>query len=129
MITQFDTKQNHIYVEFALEIGPRRLDSLRGILDTGASHTELSDHFLHLVGIEIPKTVKIKSNQQTQKYGKLTISTFDICGHDLRNFPVYISRFEETWGIDALIGLDFFRQFDVRINYKLGQIITEPLFA
>lgn len=129
MITQFDTKSHHIYIEFAIEVGQHRMDSLRGILDTGASHTELSDHFLHLIGIAVPSSIKLKQNQQTQKYSKLTITSLDLCGHKLHNFPTYISRFEETWGIDALIGLDFFRLFDVRINYKLGQIITEPLFT
>ncbi len=35
-------------------------------------------------------------------------------GQILTNFQVIISKFEEHWGVDALIGLDFFIQ---RFNY------------
>ncbi len=40
---------------------------------------------------------------------------------------VYVSHFEKSWGIKALIGLDFFRYFRVTIDYKAGHLITEPL--
>ena len=41
----------------------------------------------------------------------------------------YVSHYEKHWGVDALIGLDFFRQFRVTIDYKVGQIITEPFMS
>ena len=37
----------------------------------------------------------------------------------------HYTSFEKDWGVDALIGLDFFRHFRVTVDYKAGQIITE----
>ena len=34
-------------------------------------------------------------------------------------------HFEKSWGIDALIGLDFFRSFRVEINYSKGILISD----
>lgn len=50
-----------------------------------------------------------------------------VCGYTINHYEVFAFRFDESWGIDALIGLDFFRRFRVTIDYKLGHLITEPL--
>jgi hypothetical protein len=49
-----------------------------------------------------------------------------ICGHKTECFDVFVSRFEKSWGIDALIGLDFFRRFMITVDYSNGFLITEP---
>ena len=41
-------------------------------------------------------------------------------------FEVFVSHFEQSWGIDALIGLDFFRRFLVTIDYVNGVLVTSP---
>lgn len=130
-VTTFDTSRHHIYIEFYITDpqGVRR--ALVGIVDTGASTTEFSDRFLEHAGFIncSALNVQIRPNQETQKYAKIVLPKVEICGNVLTNFKAHISRFESHWGFDALIGLDFFRQFDVRINYKLGHIITTPLFT
>jgi hypothetical protein len=45
------------------------------------------------------------------------------------NGVVQYFRAVEDWGVDALVGLDFFKQFRVTIDYKAGQIITEPFIV
>lgn len=45
----------------------------------------------------------------------------------LKNNVVFVSQFAESWGIDALIGLDFFRKYVVEIDYSRGILITKPL--
>ena len=100
----------------------------RAILDTGAAYTEFSDQFLDAVGIfpERDPAVVIKTGLQTQKYGKITLPRIEICGRAIEKMMVYISHFEKHWGVDALIGLDFFRRFRVTVDYKAGHITTEP---
>ncbi|MFT4924383.1 MAG: hypothetical protein ACI8WB_000461 [Phenylobacterium sp.] len=36
------------------------------------------------------------------------------------------TSFESSWGIDALIGLDFFRRYQLTINYPKGLLISQP---
>ena len=72
------------------------------------------------------ENTKLTPGLQTQKYGTIELPSITICGHQIRDFKVYVSRFEQSWGIDALIGLDFFRRFRVTIDYDNGVIITSP---
>ncbi|MDO8494004.1 MAG: hypothetical protein Q7S68_01535 [Deltaproteobacteria bacterium] len=128
-ITTFNTKKHHIHIEFyVFDLhGVKR--ALDGVIDTGAPRTEFSDEFLNYADfIKTPnKQIQIKPGLQTQKYGKITLPSIEICGYPLKNFEVYVSKFEESWGIDALIGLDFIRQFDVTISYNRSCIITEAV--
>lgn len=128
-ITAFDPKDHHIRLVGSMKTPDGKIYEIRAILDTGASSTEFSDEFLTFVGMHQKPalSVSIKKGQQTQKYAKITLPKMTICGHDLHDMPVFISEFEDYWGIDALIGLDFFRKYEVKINYKLGTIVTEGL--
>lgn len=129
MITHFDPKRHHIHIRFFVTGPHGRHHALDGVLDTGAPRTEFSDKFLALAGfIKKPaQDIVIKSGLQTQKYGKLVIPKIEICGHPIANFEVFASHFEEHWGVDALIGLDFFRQFRVTVDYSRGQLVTESI--
>lgn len=126
-ITHFDTAEHHIHIEFFVLDNQGQHFSLDGVLDTGAPRTEFSDKFLALGGFikEPAKGIVIKPGLQTQKYGKLVIPKIEICGYPIENFEVFASRFDESWGVDALIGLDFFRRFRVTVDYKKGQLVTE----
>lgn len=99
-----------------------------GVIDTGAPKTEFNDAFLKYAGFasSSQSQVSIKPGLQTQKYAKITLPLVRMCGQDIENFEVMVSRFDSSWGIAALIGLDFFRMFRVTIDYKAGQIVTEP---
>ena len=126
-ITVFDTTAHHIhFVAYVVSLTGER-SKLRAVLDSGAPHSEFSDQFLHYAGFisGAKQDVQIKSGLQTQKYEKMIVPKVEICGHHLREMQVYVSHFEKNWGVDALIGLDFFRKFRVTVDYKTGQIITE----
>jgi len=109
-ITPFDPKAHHI----------RFVGSM--------TSSDGSDQFLHAIGMitEIDQAVGTKPGLQTQKYARLTIPHVIVCGHDIHELSVSVSHFEKHWGIDALIGLDFFKMFRTTIDYKSGQITTEP---
>lgn len=129
-ITLFDTAKHHIYSTFFVTHPVKGTKhTFRGIIDTGAPRTEFSDVVLTRCGIidATNREIQIKSGLQTQKYGKMLLPQIEICGQTIPRFEVMVSRLDESWGMDALIGLDFFRRFQVTINYKLGKIITEPL--
>ncbi len=99
-----------------------------GILDTGAPKTEFSDLFLyHSDIIDIPKgEMELPSGLQTKKYNRVILPSVTICGHQFHNAEFLVSRFEKSWGIDALIGLDLFKQSRITIDYQSAKIISEP---
>ncbi|MBI2336692.1 MAG: aspartyl protease family protein [Deltaproteobacteria bacterium] len=103
--------------------------TFRGILDTGAPTTEFSDEFLNTIGLlksNQKLNIEVSPFEQTKKYGKLTIPKIKCLGQEIENVAVRVAKFAEGWGIDALIGLDFFRLFRVTIDYQSGSVITEP---
>lgn len=124
-ITPFDTKQHHIYTQLIVthpEKGTKH--HFLGIIDTGAPVTEFVDSVLIQAGFmnTSEEKIKIKEGMQSQKYGRITFPEIEICGQIIKNFDAYICRLEPSWGIDVLVGLDFFRRFDVTISYTRGQI-------
>ena len=74
----------------------------------------------------MPPILKLKPGLQSQKYGTITLPLIEICNQQLIEFDVYVATFESSWGIDALIGLDFFRRFQLTIDYAQELIITQP---
>lgn len=130
--TLFDSSEHHIYVVCNLQDWYGAVHTFRAIIDTGAPTTEFSDEFLASIGlikIDNAEKVGVHSLEQTKKYGKLTLSQINCLGQSMENITVRVSKFADGWGVDALIGLDFFRQFRVTIDYKAGQIITEPFVS
>jgi len=128
--TVFDIERHHIHLE-VIVINEKGIEySVDAILDTGAPRTEFSDQFLMFTGFIdfIDESVKPDGNLQSKKYSKTEMPVVNICNQRLENLEVLVSSFEDSWGIDALIGLDFFRIFKIEIDYSRGIIITEPIF-
>jgi len=127
-ITTFDPNERYILLRILVAGKDGKLYDFLSLLDSGAPTTEFSDETLEYLGF-IEKTknsVELKHGLQTQKYGKVVLPHIEICSHEINDLEVYVSHFEKSWGIKALIGLDFFRRFRVTIDYQKGQIITEP---
>ncbi len=128
-ITVFDTSQHHVNLRGHLHFINGLSLGFKGVLDTGASKTELSVNFLiasNILTSEKIKKMNLEHDQESQKIGKIKLSQLDICGQSLSDFEVFVSHFSPHWGIDALIGLDFFKKFRVTVDYSVGHIVTEP---
>lgn len=126
--TAFDPQKRYILLQIFVANKNNEMRDFVALLDTGAPATEFSDEALQYLGFldKISPGVALKNGQQTQKYGKVVLLVLKICSQPVNNLEVYVSHFEKSWGIKALIGLDFFRRFKVTIDYKACQIITEP---
>lgn len=128
--TTFDSSEYHIYFAAKIQDCNGVEHAFRGILDTGAPSTEFSDEFLLAIGVLKPDAIKkvdIHPEQQTARYGRIIIPRIHCLGQTMENVKVKVVRFVEGWAVDALIGLDFFMKYEVKINYKLGTIVTEGL--
>ncbi|OGQ04452.1 MAG: hypothetical protein A2W61_08675 [Deltaproteobacteria bacterium RIFCSPLOWO2_01_44_7] len=128
-ITIFDPRQRYILFPVFVTTKDGKPHEFDALLDTGAPATEFSDEALKYVGLlkEAKENVKLKPGLQTQKYDRIVLPQVEICAHPISDLEVYVSHFEKSWGIKALIGLDFFRKFRVTVDYKVGHLITEPL--
>ena len=125
--TTFEPKARYIFLPIFVKTKDGKRCEFNAILDTGAPLTEFSDEALYFAGFALePKTnVQLQGGLQTQKYSNIILPRIEICSHHIFHLNVYVSHFEKSWGIDALIGLDFFRQFRVTIDYQEGHIVTE----
>ena len=125
-ITTFNIKAQYIYLPVFIVTDNLKLLEFDAILDTGAPMTEFSDKALQYAGFldKIKNGVTLKDGLQTQKYDTVILPETKICGHQIKNLRVFVSHFEKSWGIDALIGLDFFRNYRVTIDYLKGILIT-----
>lgn len=126
--TAFDPDKRYILLPIFVANKKNEIRDFMALLDTGAPSTEFSDEVLQYLGFldDLNDNVTLKDGLQTQKYGKVILPHLEICSRAVDNLEVYVSHFKKSWGVKALIGLDFFRQFCVTIDYKAGQIITEP---
>ena len=127
--TTFDPHERYILLPVLVTARNGRNHEFEALLDTGAPRTEFSDETLHHLGFldKTDESVQLRPGLQTQKYGKVIITHMEICSHPLGNLEVFVSHFDKSWGIKALIGLDFFRRFRVTVDYNAGHLITEPL--
>lgn len=128
-VTAFDTEKRYIFIPTYITTKTGNQEKLDAILDCGAPSIELSDRALQLAGfLDTPhEDIKLKPGQATQKYDKICLPKIEVCSHAMTDVSVYVSPFDTSWGIDALIGIDFFRRFEVKVNYKYGRIVTMPL--
>lgn len=129
-ITTFNTGAPYIYLSVFVAADNNTLHEFDAIFDTGAPRTEFSDTALQYAGfLSATQPISLKNGLQSQKYGKIVLPQIQICGHSIGNLEVFVSHFEKSWGIDALIGLDFLRQFKVEIDYSKGVIISDTFPA
>ncbi len=126
--TKFDPQQRYIVLPIIVANKRDELQDVLALLDTGAPATEFSDEVLLHLGLinRTKQKVELPHGLQTQKYGRIVLPYVEVCAHPITNLEVYVSHFEKSWGIKALIGLDFFRRFRVTVDYKARHLITEP---
>jgi len=127
-ITTFDPSAAYIYIPILVYSADDSIHEFDAIFDTGAPRTEFSDRALQYAGfLEATKILEIPDGLQTQKYNRLILPEIQICGHKIAQLNVFVSHFEKSWGIDALIGLYFLRMHRIEIDYSKGLIVTEKL--
>ena len=126
--TTFDTSAPYIFLQVYIKSADNKVHEFDALFDTGAPSTEFSDRALHYAGlIGNTENAELKDGLQTQKYSRMILPEIQICGHTIQDLNVFVSCFEKSWGIDALIGLDFLRKYKVEIDYSKGHIVTEKL--
>ena len=95
------------------------------VLDTGAELTVVNSRLLRGMGIPIPpdaKRIPLNTASGSQIGLKVVIPKFKALGKTRTNFEIVCYELPKAIGCDGLLGLDFFRGFELNINFKTGQI-------
>ena len=124
MSATFDPREGLIIVPFEVW-GPAGSAVLRLALDTGATVTVLSIAMLVAVGYDpalSPTRVQVTTGSGVEYAPRVTLSRILGLGQERVDFPVLGHTLPPSAGIDGLIGLDFFRDRNLVIDFRAGQI-------
>jgi hypothetical protein len=108
--------------------GPQGRIVLRIAVDTGTTYTTIDSSILASVGIE--PGPQSRPLQLTTALGigsafRLTAMRFKALGEEHADFPVISHRLPPVLGIDGVLGLDFFRNRKLTIDFRNGFIELE----
>ena len=127
MSTTFNARHGLIVV-IARLFGPGGDRAVRVAIDTGASATIISTQILTLIGYDpsaAPHKVQITTGSRVEVATRLTIDKIESLGHEHLNFPVVAHTLPPAAAIDGLLGLDFFRNQELTIDFRNGLITLQ----
>lgn len=127
MTTTFNPHHGLIVVTARL-YGPGGDRAVRVAVDTGASATIISTQILTLIGYDpaaAPRKVQITTGSGIELATRLTVDKLESLGQERLNFPVVAHTLPAATGIDGLLGLDFFRNQELTIDFRNGLITLQ----
>ncbi|MBI5529516.1 MAG: retroviral-like aspartic protease family protein [Deltaproteobacteria bacterium] len=124
MIHRFKAKQGLVVVRAELT-GPTGKASLRLALDTGATNTLINVGMLVAIGCD-PATsrerVEVTTGSGVEFAPRVGLKRLFVLGSERRSFRVLAHTLPPSAGVDGLLGLDFFRDRKLGIDFRKGQI-------
>lgn len=124
MSYRLDPKAGLILVKAKL-FGPRGDAVVNLALDTGATWTLLSWETAVLVGYDpasIQQRTPITTGSGVEYCPKLTLESVEALGKRVSRLDALCHTLPPTSRVDGLLGLNFLRRFDVRLNFRRGYI-------
>jgi predicted aspartyl protease len=124
MSTPFNPQDHLIGVAVRL-FGPSRDFYARLALDTGASSTLVSKDILVLIGYDsdaLPKTVKFTTGSGVEAAPRLAVDKIEALDQERLNFSVVAHNLPPTASVDGVLGLDFFRNHILTLDFQNGEI-------
>ncbi len=124
MTFQFNAAEGLIYVEAELT-GPTYSHTANLALDTGASRTILRAEFLQYVGYS-PETavrkINITTGSRVENGVEISIRKLSALGRVKKNISIVTHALPKELKLDGILGLDFFRGLELKIDFRKGQI-------
>ncbi len=123
-MTRFNPHYGLIVVQVAL-FGPSGDRIIRLALDTGASSTLIGKEILSVIGYDpdsFPKSVNFTTGSGVESASRVTVGSLEALGQVRANFSVIAHTLPPTAAIDGVLGLDFFRQHVLTLDFQLGEI-------
>ena len=120
----FDPSQGLIIVPVRL-FGPVGDMIVRLALDTGATSTLINSEILVLLGYDpatSPDRIQVNTGSGVEFCPRVTVQRLEALGKSVNDFPILSHTLPPTSQVDGLLGLDFFRGFQISIDFRNGTI-------
>lgn len=98
---------------------------LRLALDTGATGTMANIAPLAAVGYDPslePDRVQVTTGSNVEFVAHIIVGKIKALGHERSDFPILGHTLPPSAGVDGLLGLDFFRNRKLKIDFRMGRI-------
>jgi len=124
MTFSFDPQQGLIVVPAEL-CGPAGSAILQFALDTGATGTLINAAMLVALGYDpaaIAERVQVTTGSGVEFVPRIPLNEIASLGHRRTEFPVLSHTLPPSAGVDGLLGIDFFRNRTLTIDFREGRI-------
>jgi predicted aspartyl protease len=105
--------------------GPTGIGTIYFALDTGATRTVIEPALMAAVGLDSSQATvfaTMTTESAVVTVPSTTLGRLSALGQQRNNFPVLVHPLPATAGADGMLGLDFFRQQVLTIDFRAGQI-------
>jgi predicted aspartyl protease len=89
------------------------------ILDTGSSHTILSEELAKALGLRRARKSELAifdAPDRSERAYPARVPALIFCGREIQDYTVYCAAFQEKLHIPGLLGFDFFEETDFLIS-------------
>jgi hypothetical protein len=120
----FDPHQGLIVVIVRLW-GPNGERGLELALDTGATITTIRTSALVRIGYDpalSPERIRMTTGSGVEYVPRLPINRIRALGQERVHFPVVAHTLPPSASVDGLLGLDFFRNRRLNLDFRAGRI-------
>jgi predicted aspartyl protease len=127
MTFSFNPKGGLIVVESMIE-GPTGKSVLRLALDTGATTTLLNTAMLVAIGYDpalSKERTQVTTGSSVEFVARIALSKITALGFERQNLSVLCHTLPPSTGVDGLLGLDFFHDRVLKLDFRLGLIELE----
>jgi predicted aspartyl protease len=122
--SSFDPRRGLIVVRAELD-GPSGSAILRLALDTGATSTLVNAAMLVAIGYDpvlAADRVQVTTGSGVEFAPRVELQRLTALGQERFGFPVLGHTLPPSAGVDGLLGLDFFRDLSLTIDFRAGQL-------
>ena len=123
-MSRFNAKRGLIIIRAEL-FGPSGSIVLRLALDTGATGTMVNVGLLTAIGYDpslAPDRVEVTTGSGVVYAPRLEANRIIALGQERAYFPVLAHTLPPSAGVDGLLGLDFFREQALNIDFRNGRL-------
>ena len=124
MKERFDVRSGLIILPVSVE-GPTGVGWLRLALDTGATYSLIRPALLEVLGYDpalAKERVRITTGSGVEFAVRLHVTRISALGRSHKDFPVLGHTLPPSAAVDGLLGLDFFRDACLEIDFRAGLI-------
>ena len=124
---KIEFRQGLLFCEAEIHSKKKKSFLIHLAVDTGATVTIISPDAARFIGINpaFSKRVReVTTGSGSVMCPLITIPYFICLGQTIKNLEVFCHTLPEESPVEGLLGLNFLKNFDIRINFRKGYLET-----